>query len=80
MDEPICDLCGQVITEAEATAGDYVATTFGEWHDHCIELYERDRDCRAAAYATDAVRDQALDRKASSVPIGTATGRYQALH
>lgn len=48
MEDPICDLCGQVITEAEALAGDYWYTAYGEWHNHCIELYERERDQRAA--------------------------------
>lgn len=68
MDEPICDLCGQVITEEEATAGDYVFTTFGEWHHHCIELYEREREGRAGDECLDVRRDQALDRMATNRP------------
>ena len=48
-----CAICGHVITEAEADAGDYVDTNTGEVHDHCLQEWERDASGRAADYYSD---------------------------
>ena len=58
MEDPECAICGHVITEAEAEAGDYVDTSTGEVHDHCLQEWERDASGRAA----DAAYDQRYDR------------------
>ena len=53
MEDLECAICGHVITEAEADAGDYVDTNTGEVHDHCLQEWERDASGRDADYYSD---------------------------
>ena len=48
-----CAICGEVITEAEAEAGDYVDTNTGEVHNRCLAEWESDADGRRADYYSD---------------------------
>lgn len=48
-----CAICGEVITENEADAGDYCDTSTGEVHDHCLQEWQDDRDGRLADYYHD---------------------------